>query len=169
MVVGVGGLGHMAVQILKAISAAFVVAGDVAKDKLELARDVGADEVLTSDGKVADRIKELTGGLGAEVVLDFVGSDATLKLGAQVSRALGQMTVVGLAGGHIPFGFGALPFDTTTTVPYWGSAVELMEILALAEQGKIAVHTERFPLREAPEVYAHLRQGKINGRAVLNP
>jgi propanol-preferring alcohol dehydrogenase len=169
VVIGVGGLGHVAVQILKAVSATTVVACDVAKDKLALARQVGASEALVSDDGAVQRVKDLTGGLGAEVVLDFVGSDSTLKLGAQMNRSLGQYHLVGLAGGHLSFGFGALPFDTTINVPYWGTAVELMEVLALAEQGKISVHTESFTLRQAPEVYQRLREGQIAGRAVVNP
>ncbi len=169
VVIGVGGLGHMAVQILRAISAAQVIAADIDEGKLTLARQVGADQVVRSGDEAPEQIRDLTRGLGVTVVLDFVGTDATMQLAAGIARADGEVTVVGLAGGSFPFGFGALPFDCAITVPYWGSVVELMEVLALAREGKIRSRIRRFPLSQAADVYAQLRDGKIDGRAVIIP
>jgi propanol-preferring alcohol dehydrogenase len=170
VVIGVGGLGHMGVQLLKALSAARVVALDISPEKLKFARDVGADETFPSDERSVKEIRDrLTRGQGAELVLDFVGSDATIALAAKLARSLGQVTVVGLAGGHIPWGFGALPFDTQLTQPYWGTTVELMEVLALAEVDRIKLHIESYPLKDAATVYEKLKAGKIQGRAVLVP
>jgi len=169
VVIGVGGLGHMAVQILRAISAAQVIAVDIDEGKLTLAREVGADQVVRSGDEAPAQIRDLTRGLGATVVLDFVGADATMQLAAGIARPDGEVTVADLAGGSFPFGFGALPFDCAITVPYWGSAVELMEVLALAREGKIGSRIRRFPLREVADVYAQLRDGKIDGRAVITP
>jgi propanol-preferring alcohol dehydrogenase len=169
VVIGVGGLGHMAVQILRAISPARVIAVDTSADKLRLAREVGADETVEPGEGAAEAIRELTGGLGAELIVDNVGADETIALGAEVSRFAGDVTVVGLAGGKIEFAFGALPFDATLTVPYWGSAVELMEVLDLARAGKIRAHVERFPLERAADAYQRLREGTLDGRAVICP
>lgn len=181
VVIGVGGLGHLAVQILRSISGAQVIAVDVDPAKLVLARDVGADHVVRAapDGAAdpgphgqadaAAEIRELTAGLGATVVLDIVGTDATMQLAATVARADGEVTVVGLAGGTLPTGYGRLPFDCAVTVPYWGSAVELIEVLALARAGRIRSRIERFPLSQAAEAYARLRDGKVEGRAVITP
>lgn len=169
LVIGVGGLGHLAIQILHAISAAQVIATDIQEPKLALAQEVGADQAVRSSGEAASQIRDLTHGLGVTVVLDFVGTDATMQLGASVARPDGELTVVGLAGGNYPFRFGALPFDCAITIPYWGSAVELMEVLELARQGKIRARIDRFPLGEAADVYAQLREGKIDGRAVITP
>jgi len=169
VVIGVGGLGHMAVQILRAISAAQVIAADIDEEKLTLARQVGADQVVRSGDEASAQIRDLTRGLGATVVLDFVGTDATMQLAAGIAGPGGEVTVVGLAGGSFPFGFGALPFDCAITVPYWGSAVELMEVLALAREGKIRSRIRRFPLSQVADVYAQLREGKIDGRAVITP
>lgn len=169
VVIGVGGLGHMAVQILQAISAARVIAVDVDESRLRLAREVGADEAVLSGEEAAGQIRELTGGLGAMVVLDFVGAEATMQLGASVVRPEGEVTVVGLAGGTFPFAFGALPWDCAITVPYWGSTVELIEVLDLARAGRIRAHVQRFGLDDAPEVYRRLREGEIEGRAVMVP
>jgi len=169
VVIGVGGLGHLAVQILRAISPAQVIAPDIDDAKLTLAREVGADHGVRSGDEAPAQIRDLTHGLGATVVLDFVGTDATMRLAAGVARPDGEVAVVGLAGGTLPFRSGALPFDCAITVPYWGSAVELMEVLALAREGKIRSRIRRFPLSQAPDAYAQLREGKVDGRAVITP
>lgn len=169
LVIGVGGLGHMAVQLLRAVSAARVIAVDVDETKLALAREVGAHETLAAGEQAAAQVREMTRGLGASVVLDCVGSEQTMQLAAASARAGGAVLVIGLAGGTLPFGFGALPFDCTLTIPYWGSVVELIEVLELAHAGTIHVHSERFPLDRVEEAYARLRDGTLQGRAVITP
>ena len=169
VVIGVGGLGHMAVQILRALTPARIIALDTAPEKLALAREVGADEVLAPGEEAAQRIRELTGGRGAELVLDNVGADDTLAIAVQVAGFQSHVTVVGLAGGSFQFGFGALPFEAQLTIPYWGTAIELMEVLDLARAGKIRAHVERFPLDRVEEVYRRLREGSVDGRAVICP
>lgn len=169
VVIGVGGLGHMAVQILRAITPARVIAVDTSPEKLRLAREVGADETVEPGEGAAERIRELTGGLGAELVVDHVGADETIALGAEVSRFASDVTIVGLAGGKFEFAFGAMPFDATLTVPYWGSAIELLEVLDLARAGKIVPHVERFRLDRVEDAYARMREGSLDGRAVICP
>jgi alcohol dehydrogenase, propanol-preferring len=169
VVIGVGGLAHLAVQILRAISPAQVIAADIDEGKLTLAREVGADHAVRSGEDAPEQIRDLTHGLGATVVLDFVGTDTTMKLAAGIARPDGEVTVVGLAGGTLPFRPGVLPFDCAITVPYWGSAVELMEVLALAREGKIRSRIRQFPLSHAADAYTQLREGKIDGRAVITP
>jgi alcohol dehydrogenase, propanol-preferring len=169
VVIGVGGLGHMAVGLLRAVSPAQVIAVDVDESKLELARQVGADETIAAGESAAGEIRELTHGLGAMVVYDCVGSDETMRLATAVARAGGAVEVIGLAGGTLAFGFGALPLDCSLTIPYWGSVVELMEVLDLARAGKIRVHVERFALERVADAYASLRAGTLQGRAVITP
>ncbi|MFF9808078.1 NAD(P)-dependent alcohol dehydrogenase [Streptomyces coeruleorubidus] len=170
VVIGVGGLGHLAVQLLRALTPARVVALDVSKEKLELAREVGAHETLLSDGEAAARIRALTGGTGAEVVLDFVGAEATLAVAAASVAVAGDVTVVGLGGGTLAVGFGGgLPFEVSASFPYWGSRTELMEVLELARRGLVSSHVETFTLEQAPEAYERLHAGEIDGRAVVLP
>jgi alcohol dehydrogenase, propanol-preferring len=169
VVIGVGGLGHMGVQILRALSSTRIVAVDLDESKLALARDVGADETLRSGENAAEEVRELTRGLGAELVLDFVGSESTLALAAAVVQVEGDIAIVGLAGGALPVAFGRVPWEAAVAIPYWGSAVELMEVLELARQGKIRAHVERFPLEQVEEAYARLRDGRLDGRAVIVP
>ncbi|MEU5839008.1 NAD(P)-dependent alcohol dehydrogenase [Streptomyces diacarni] len=169
VVIGAGGLGHIGIQLLRAMTPARVVALDVSEEKLELARNVGAHEVLLSDTKAADRIRELTEGQGAAAVLDFVGVPPTTALAGQSVGIEGDVTLVGIGGGSLPVGFGILPYETTVRSPYWGSRSELEEVLALARRGVLDIHVERFPLDEAPRAYELLHEGKVNGRAVMVP
>jgi propanol-preferring alcohol dehydrogenase len=169
VVIGVGGLGHMGVQILRALSPARVVAVDVSAEKLRLASEVGADETVGAGEGAAEAIRELTAGRGAELIVDMVGSDDSIALAVAVARFESHITVVGLAGGKFEFAFGALPFEAQLNIPYWGTAVELEECLELARQGKIHAHVERFPLERADEAYEKMRAGTLDGRAVICP
>ncbi|NUS06853.1 MAG: NAD(P)-dependent alcohol dehydrogenase [Nonomuraea sp.] len=173
VVIGVGGLGHLAVQILRAVTGSRIVALDVDRAKLESAEGYGADETVVSDEDAADRVLELTEGVGADVVLDFVGSGPTLALGAAVLASYGRLSVVGLAGGTLPFPATSppmgLPWGATVTKPYAGTRRDLHEVLALARQGRIRARVERHPLTDATRVLNDLEQTRIEARAVLIP
>ncbi|SCF60578.1 NAD(P)-dependent alcohol dehydrogenase [Streptomyces sp. Ncost-T10-10d] len=169
VVIGTGGLGHVAIQLLRVMTAVRVVALDVSEDKLALARAVGAHETVLSDEHAAAKIRELTGGVGAQVVLDFVGAPPTVATAGAAAAIDSDVTIVGLGGGALPVGFGSLPYSTTVTSPYWGSRSELAEVLDLARAGSVEVHVETYTLDEAPLAYERLHHGKINGRAVILP
>jgi propanol-preferring alcohol dehydrogenase len=167
--IGVGGLGHMGVQLLSALTAAQVIAVDQRPEALELATTVGADLAVRSGPDAAAEIRDATGGVGADVVLDFVGAEATMQLGVQVARPLGDLTVVGIAGGSLPFGFFTIPYELSVQTTYWGSVTELIELLALAERGVVKAEYTTFPLADAPAAYAALKEGSLRGRAVVIP
>ncbi len=169
VVIGAGGLGHMAIQILKALSPARVVAVDVDASALELARDVGADETELLDDQAADHVRGATNGVGVDVVLDFVGVDATMQFGAAVARSLGHLTIVGIGGGTLPIGFFTVPYELSIATTYWGSIPELIEVIALARTGKVRPRVQRFSLDDAPGVYEQMRAGTLRGRAVVVP
>ncbi|MBN1210791.1 MAG: NAD(P)-dependent alcohol dehydrogenase [Myxococcaceae bacterium] len=169
VVIGVGGLGQMAVQLLRALSPARVIAVDTASDKLARAKELGADDTVLSEDRAAEQIRELTRGMGAELVLDLVGSDATLKLAAGVARQRGQIMLVGLGGGVLPFHFMGVPQECQLVAPYWGTLPELMEVLALAQTGRLRMTVERFPLEQAGKAYERMREGTLKGRAVITP
>lgn len=164
-----GGLGHMAVQILKALVPSKVVAVDAREEGLELARQMGADETVMASDTAADEVRALTKGRGAEVVLDFVGADSTMALAGACSRPLGHVTVVGLAQGTFPFSFFGLPYECSLATTYWGTLPELVEVLALAERKLIRPLVQRYSLDDAPAAYEALRAGSIQGRAVIVP
>lgn len=172
VVIGAGGLGQMAIQILRALSAATtIIALDTAADKLAIAKRMGADEGLLSGDSdaAANRVKDMTRGQGAELVLDMVGVNATLQLAARVSRMLGHLTIVGIGGGALPVNFGNPKHECSVASPFWGSIPELLEVISLAQAGKIEMLVEHFPLERAGEAYDLLHHGKIRGRAVIVP
>jgi alcohol dehydrogenase, propanol-preferring len=169
VVIGAGGLGHVAVQILKACSSAQVVAVDLRPEALELATAVGADHAVPSDESAAAAIRDLTGGRGAELALDCVGADPTIALAVQVTRPLGHATVVGIGGGSFAFSFFTVPYEVSLATTYWGTLPELDEVLALARRGQVQAHIERFTLDRAPEAYDKLAAGEVDGRAVITP
>jgi propanol-preferring alcohol dehydrogenase len=170
VVIGAGGLGQMAIQILKAMcSATTVVALDTSPDKLAIAKTMGADEALVSGDDAVKRIKDMTRGQGAAVVLDFVGINPTLSIAAQVSQMLGHLTIVGLGNAALPVNFNNPAKECSVASPFWGSIPELIDVIALAQAGKINMLVEHFPLDNAAEAYHLLHDGKIAGRAVITP
>jgi propanol-preferring alcohol dehydrogenase len=173
VVIGVGGLGHMALQILRATTGATIVATDTDEGRLAEATDLGAHRTLTSDAGTAEEVMRVTGGVGADVVFDFVGAQPTLATAAACIGNHGQITAVGLAGGEIPFRSEAiptyLPWGTTISRPYGGTRRDLQEVVALAQKGDIEVHVQRFDLADAAQVLDKLEHGQVSGRAVLVP
>lgn len=174
VVVGVGGLGHMAVQLLRATSAARVVAVDTDAGRLGLAREHGADGAVMAGPDAAGELLAATDGHGADAVLDFVGSDATLDLAAAAVATEGHICIVGLARGTLPVvaappGRRGQPWGTVVSRPYGGTRPELHDVVALARAGRIAAAVEPVPLGEAAAVLQRLEAGEIRGRAVLVP
>jgi propanol-preferring alcohol dehydrogenase len=167
--IGAGGLGHMAIQILRAITGAVVITLDVSEDKRKHALEVGAHHVFDSNDEAVARIRELTNGVGANVVLDFVGIQATAELAGKMVAPAGDVQIVGVGGGALPVGFGAVPYDATVRSPYWGSHRELIEVLELARRGQIKVDFEAFSLNDGAKAYERLHEGSLRGRAVIVP
>jgi alcohol dehydrogenase, propanol-preferring len=169
VVIGTGGLGHVGIQILRAISGATVVALDVNDEKLALAREVGAQHTLLSNPAAVDAVRDLTGGRGANAVFDFVGVQPTVELAGAMAATEGDVTIVGIGGGALPVGFGRVAYDVAVRAPYWGSRAELIEVLDLARAGRVEVEIETYSLDEAPKAYERLHEGRIRGRAVIVP
>lgn len=176
VVIGVGGLGHMAVQILAVTTAATIIAVDTNETALRLAKRMGAHHTVQAGPAAAEQIRQLTGPApdGAEVVLDFVCVDASLETARQVVATGGQLTLVGLGGGTLPVtptaeGPPPVPLETSAVIPFWGTRAELAEVIALAQQGLLRAEVQTFPLADAVQAYQDLRDGKIHGRAVIVP
>jgi propanol-preferring alcohol dehydrogenase len=171
VVLGVGGLGHMAVQLLRVLAPVHIIAGDVDAARLRQAKTLGAHDTVDTRNiqEAAEKIMKITGPRGADLVLDCIGVQPTVELGAKVLGRNSAWTIVGLGGGHHDFHHGSTPYGVAVTIPYWGSRIELMEVIAMAKDGYIHVETTDFPLEEAVDVYAKLKRGEILGRAVLVP
>jgi alcohol dehydrogenase, propanol-preferring len=168
LVIGVGGLGSVAVQLLRALTPARVVAVDVRETSRRLALDRGADLALDANGLDAATVHDALGG-GATIVLDFVGNDATLALAAAAIGIGGHVAVVGLGGGTFPMAFGTVPLEWSLRRPSWGTLPELHEVVELARAGRIAIDVERLALEDTIDAYRRLHDGEITGRAVVVP
>jgi propanol-preferring alcohol dehydrogenase len=177
VVIGVGGLGHMAVQILVATSAASVIAVDTDGSALELAATLGATHTVHSGPDAVDHIRDTVGPVpeGADVVFDFVGVTATLDIARSVVSPGGRLALVGLGQGELTFRptpgnpLNPIPLETSAVVPYWGNHQDLVEVVALSRAGHITAETQIFPLAEVTEAYDQLNRGEVRGRAVMVP
>jgi propanol-preferring alcohol dehydrogenase len=169
VVIGAGGLGHLAIQMLRALSPAQVIALDIGDDKLAFAREVGAHAAFPSDSSAIEAVRALTGGRRADAVFNFVGIQATADLAAKLVGPGSDIVMIGLGPGAIPVSVNSLPGGTSVRAPVWGTRPELMEVLDLARSGAIKVETERFSLEDGPKAYERLHARTLRGRAVLVP
>ena len=169
--IGLGGLGHMALQILAATTGARIIALDTDPEKLAFAETHGADLALPSDANAAARILQETEGKGADAVLDFVGVQPTVDLALAVVRNGGAIRFVGLGGGSFEYiaNSGTLPWGVNIERAYGGTRSDMRQAVALAQAGKIGVEVVRYPLDDAVQAFDDLHHGKIQGRAVLVP
>lgn len=172
-VLGIGGLGHMALQILAATPGARIIAIDTDANRLTAASTIGADLTALSDEGAAPQILEATEGYGVDVVLDFVGVQQTVNLARQIVAPEGAIQFVGLGGGSFPFTAGiegeTLPWGVRVQRSYGGTRKDQLEVIALARQGKIKVHTTPYRLSDAAKAFDDLAHGRVSGRAVLIP
>lgn len=174
VVIGVGGLGHVAVQILSAISAVRIIAVDISAEKLAMAATLGADETLRSGPDTAQEILDRTGGRGAEAVFDFVGVDDTARLAVESVAPNGAYRMIGLGGGAPeltagPAGGPGWPWGASVRKSYGGTKSDLLAAVALAQAGKIRVEVEKFDLADGRAALDRLERGLVSGRAVLVP
>jgi propanol-preferring alcohol dehydrogenase len=172
LVVGLGGLGQYGLKLLKLLSGCPVIVVDVQDQKLRLARELGAMHALNgNDPEVAGKIREITGGRGVNASFDFVGTDTTLALAVGATRSLGKVSQIGLAGGAARMKvLENTRFEVQFEATLWGTIKELREVIALAEMGALtSIPIERAPLDQINDVYARLKRGAIEGRAVITP
>lgn len=171
VVLGLGGLGHMGVQILLATTGARVIALDTDEQKLEYAKKHGA-VAMKSDAEASAKILEMTDGVGADVVFDFVGVQPTVDTARAVVRNGGAIRFVGLGGGSFEYITGegdALPWGVNIERAYGGTRSDIREVIALVQAGKVTVEVTKYPLDDALQAFADLEKGGIQGRIVLVP
>jgi propanol-preferring alcohol dehydrogenase len=168
VVIGVGGLGHVAVQILRALTSCHIVAIDRREQALELAARDGAHATLAADGLTAGDVRRAAGGAAA-LVIDCVGVEQTLELAAGSVAPGGHVSILGVGGGTFPMRFGAVPFETSVVMSNWGTRAELADVVALARAGAVHVDVERVPLADVPAAYERLESGAVSGRLVAVP
>jgi NAD+-dependent secondary alcohol dehydrogenase Adh1 len=169
VVIGAGGLGHIGVQCLKALTPAEVIVVDRSPQALALTQSWGADHPVLADGKHVDKVKEITDGQGAEAVIDFVGEQGAEHEAVKMLRRAGSHYIIGYGG--------ALNVPTidiiSTEINFIGNLVgtynDLAELMTLTAQGKVKLHTAVYPLDAATDAIHDLDSGKLRGRGILIP
>jgi NAD+-dependent secondary alcohol dehydrogenase Adh1 len=168
VVLGVGGVGHITLQLLHELGSSATIAVDSDPRRRALAVELGAGEVLDAAGSV-DAVRELTGGRGADLVLDLVGTDATHETALAMLARGGTLSVVGY-GGMVRVPWVALVANEQAVAGNLvGSWIDLWEVLQLHAAGRIVLKTETHPLSDVNLVLELLREGEVTGRAVLVP
>jgi NAD+-dependent secondary alcohol dehydrogenase Adh1 len=168
-VIGAGGLGHIGIQSLKALTPATVVVVDRSEAALELARSLGADHTVAADGRHVQAVRELTDGQGCEVVLDFVAENGAQADGPAMLRRAGSYFVVGYGGTLRLETIDIISTEINVVGNLVGTYNELAELMILAREGRVRLHTRTYPLTAFPEALAALDRGQVRGRAVLVP
>ncbi|WP_104088555.1 NAD(P)-dependent alcohol dehydrogenase [Cryobacterium sp. N19] len=168
LVVGLGGLGQVAVQILTALTGATVIATDSKADAMTRAEAHGAITVASGPDQAA-KIREITGGRGVDAAFDFVGIAPTIALATSVMATKSRLTVVGIAGGKYEWSFFTTPYESTLTNTYWGTIEDLYEVVAMYKARQITPDVELFAMEDALEAYRKLEAGELTGRAVVVP
>jgi len=169
VVMGAGGLGHIGIQCLSTLTATTIVVVDRNPDALKLATDLGAHHTVVADGSQVDAVKDLTGGTGANVVLDFVAEQGAEMDGWNMTAPAGSYFVIGYGGTlHIPT-LDIISTERNIIGNIVGTYNELAELMALAQAGRVTLHTKTYPLDAAPDALADLDAGRVRGRAILVP
>jgi len=169
VVIGVGGLGGYAVQWLRMLSPARIVAVESREERLPVARTLGAHDVLLAGDGLSKRLREAVGDDGADAVLDFVGTDQTMNAAIRNAATMGSVAIVGQGFGTAQIKFGQLAHDCDVFIPQGATIAELTDVLALAETGDVVIETEQFPFADTSHAYERLKAGTLSGRAVVLP
>jgi len=169
VVIGAGGLGHIAIQCLKALTPAEIIVVDKSEAALKLAEQIGADQTVVADGKHIDKVKEMTDGRGAEAVIDFVGERGVEKEAPQMLRRAGTYYVIGYGGALDVLTHTMISTEINIVGNLVGTYNDLAELMTLAAQGKVKLHTATYPLEAVNEAMADLDGGRLQGRGILIP
>lgn len=169
LVVGLGGLGLIGVQILKALTGATVIATDMKPEAMAEAEKFGAVTVPAGEDQVA-KIREITGGRGVDAAFDFVGIGATARTALDCTAVQGRCTIVGIGNGSpLEWSFLTAPYEVELLSTYWGTIAELHEVVAMYAAGQIVPQVTTYSMDQALEAYQKLVDGEISGRAVVTP
>jgi NAD+-dependent secondary alcohol dehydrogenase Adh1 len=165
--IGIGGVGHIALQLVRELGSSDVVAIDTDERRRRLASELGADEVL-GDGS-ADAVREATDGRGADVIIDFVGSDQTHADGIAMLARAGTYAIVGYGGLVAVPSVALVVQELSVCANLVGSWTDLWELMELHARGRIQLRTQVHPLEDLNDALAQLREGEVTGRAVIVP
>ena len=169
VVIGAGGLGHIGIQCLAALTATRIIVVDQNPDALKLAEQLGADHTVVADGGQVAAVQDLTGGAGANVVLDFVAEQGAENDGWNMTGEAGSYFVIGYGGTLTIPTLDIITTERNIIGNIVGTYSDLAELMVLAQAGKVTLHTRTYPLDAAPDAIADLDAGRVRGRAILVP
>jgi NAD+-dependent secondary alcohol dehydrogenase Adh1 len=169
VIIGAGGLGHIGIQVMNAISPAELIVIDRNPEAVKLALTIGAHHAVVADGTQVDQVLELTGGHGAEVVIDFVGEGGSTKEGIAMTRRAGDYLVVGYGEDVQVPTIDLVSAEKNIIGNLVGSYNDLVELMALAAQQKVTLHTVTYALDDFQKAIDDLDAGRVRGRAILVP
>ncbi|WP_198928446.1 NAD(P)-dependent alcohol dehydrogenase [Tersicoccus sp. Bi-70] len=169
VVIGAGGLGHIGIQVLKALTPARIVVVDRNPDALQLAESIGADVGVLADGSQVEKVLELTGGNGAEALIDFVGEGGATAEGVAMLRGAGNYYVVGYGENISVPTIDLVSNEINIIGNLVGSYNDLQDLMALAARGSVTLHTQKYALDDFAQAIADLDGGRVRGRAILVP
>src|ERR671922_2794814 len=169
VVIGAGGLGHIAIQCLAAMTPAEIIVVDPSESALELAAEVGADHAVKVDGSHVDKVQELTEGLGAEAILDFVGEKGAVEDGIAMIQDGGFYYVIGYGQNLTIPTIDIISREISFIGNLVGTYTDLEELMTLTAQGKVRLRTSRYPLDGINDAMADLDEGRLQGRGILVP
>jgi NAD+-dependent secondary alcohol dehydrogenase Adh1 len=169
VVIGAGGLGHIGIQCLKAYTPTEIIVIDPSEPALALAGEMGADHTVKVDGSHVDTIKEMTDGLGAEAIIDFVGEKGAIEDGIAMLRDGGFYYVIGYGENiDIPT-IDVISREISLIGNLVGTYTDLQDLMTLTAQGKVSLHTSTYPLDAINDAMADLDGGRLQGRGILIP
>ena len=169
VVIGAGGLGHIGIQVLRALTPAELIVVDRSAEALKLAEQLGAHHTVVADGGQVQQVTDLTDGQGAEAVLDFVGEGGALEDGVRMLRRAGDYYVIGYGGTLSVPTIDIISTEINFVGNLVGSYTDLVELMDLAARGLVTLHTVTYPLTDFGRALDDLDQGRVRGRAVLVP
>jgi NAD+-dependent secondary alcohol dehydrogenase Adh1 len=169
VVIGAGGLGHIGIQCLAALTATTIIVVDRNPEALKLAEQLGAHHTVVADGGHVAAVADLTGGAGAHVVLDFVAEQGAENDGWAMTGRAGSYFVIGYGGTLTIPTLDIITTERNIIGNIVGTYNDLAELMVLAQAGKVTLHTRTYPLDAAPDAIADLDAGRVRGRAILVP
>jgi NAD+-dependent secondary alcohol dehydrogenase Adh1 len=169
VVIGAGGLGHIGIQSLKALTPAEIIVVDRSDAALKLAQEFGADHAVVADGSQVQKVQELTDGQGAEVVIDFVGERGAEHDAWAMTRRAGSHFVIGYGGALNVETIDMISTERNVIGNLVGTFNDLAELMTLAAQGKVKLHTQTYPLSAVNDAMDDLDGGRLQGRGILVP
>jgi NAD+-dependent secondary alcohol dehydrogenase Adh1 len=169
VMIGAGGLGHIGIQVMKAVSAVTLVVVDRNPAAVKLALELGADHGIVADGSQIAEVEKLTAGKGAEAVIDFVGEGGSTAEGVAMLRRAGNYYVVGYGENLDVPTIDIISTEINVIGNLVGSYNDLEELMILAAQGKVTLHTTKYPLAGFQQALDDLDAGSVRGRAILIP